>query len=285
MADEFKASIVIPTYNRGHLVSKAIETALSQTVKCEVIVCDHGSTDETSKILKDYGSRVKYIRREKDNGPIFCWLDGIINTSTDYVHLTYDDDWLDPNFMEECLSLFQEQCAFVFTGVEIHSSSGCKSSLYKDCYQTGIYSGNRIENNLMEMQLTISPGCGLFRKSDILPALMVGGLPNQKFNYHGAGPDLLMYLLPLVKYTHFGFVNKPLAHFLAHENSITTNAEKEASRSSALRDAYMQAKHYYLIYKYALNYNLGEKLYDKHIHKTKIKRYLVHIRNKLIRKP
>jgi len=63
MSHKYTASIVIPTYNRAHLVSKAIETAMSQTVPCEVIVCDHGSTDNTQQVIANYRDKVRYIRR------------------------------------------------------------------------------------------------------------------------------------------------------------------------------------------------------------------------------
>ena len=70
-------SIVIPTFNRAKLVSKAIDTALAQTVPVEVIVCDHGSTDATPELAKSYGDKIRYIRKDVDNGPIACWQDGI----------------------------------------------------------------------------------------------------------------------------------------------------------------------------------------------------------------
>jgi len=47
------------TNNRAHLVSKAIETAMSQTVPCEVIV----STDNTQQVIANYRDKVRYIRR------------------------------------------------------------------------------------------------------------------------------------------------------------------------------------------------------------------------------
>ena len=71
------ASIVIPTFNRAHLVTRAIESAINQTYPCEVVVCDHGSTDNTPDIMAQYQGKIRYIRREEDKGPIVCWRDGI----------------------------------------------------------------------------------------------------------------------------------------------------------------------------------------------------------------
>lgn len=46
-----QASIVIPTYNHAAYVAEAIESAVAQTVPCEVIVVDDGSTDDTAALL------------------------------------------------------------------------------------------------------------------------------------------------------------------------------------------------------------------------------------------
>jgi hypothetical protein len=57
-------SVVIPTYNRAALVSGAIESALSQSVRPgEVIVVDDGSDDDTGAVVARFGSAVRYIRQ------------------------------------------------------------------------------------------------------------------------------------------------------------------------------------------------------------------------------
>jgi glycosyltransferase involved in cell wall biosynthesis len=40
-------TIVIPTFNRSAMLRRCIESALAQTLACEVIVVDHGSKDDT----------------------------------------------------------------------------------------------------------------------------------------------------------------------------------------------------------------------------------------------
>lgn len=50
-----KISIVMTTYNRGHLIRKSIDSLLQQTYKnIEIIIVDNGSTDNTPEILKEY---------------------------------------------------------------------------------------------------------------------------------------------------------------------------------------------------------------------------------------
>lgn len=245
-AAEPRASIVIPTFNRADRVVRAIDTALEQTVPCEVIVVDHGSKDHTSDVVQGYGERVRYLRRDTDNGPFYGWLDGVIHASADKVHITYDDDYIAPDFTEKCLAQFGDDCAYVFTGVQGHAEEGEDWSQFDGMFATGSHPAREIERYLLRTRLTISPGCAFFRKADALQALLVGKVPLSTSDYHGVGPDLLLFLMPLLRYPRFAFVDERLAHFVAHKGSITTDAMADAARGERLRAGYDEAKNYYL---------------------------------------
>ena len=54
-------SVIIPTYNRGHLLPRALDSALAQVEPGdEVIVADDGSSDNTQEVAKRYGDRVMF---------------------------------------------------------------------------------------------------------------------------------------------------------------------------------------------------------------------------------
>jgi glycosyltransferase involved in cell wall biosynthesis len=58
-------SVVLPTYNRAHLVGASVQTLLAQEgVDCEIIVVDDGSTDGTAAALAALGDpRVRVLTR------------------------------------------------------------------------------------------------------------------------------------------------------------------------------------------------------------------------------
>lgn len=63
--------MVITTYNRAHLVGRAIDSALSQTYSAiDVVVVDDGSSDDTMDVLARYADepRLRVVRHERNRG-------------------------------------------------------------------------------------------------------------------------------------------------------------------------------------------------------------------------
>jgi glycosyltransferase involved in cell wall biosynthesis len=59
-------SIIVPSYNRAHLISKTIDSLLHQTYNnYEIIIIDDGSTDNTEDVVKKYStSGVIYVKKQ-----------------------------------------------------------------------------------------------------------------------------------------------------------------------------------------------------------------------------
>ncbi|MBI5624987.1 MAG: glycosyltransferase [Elusimicrobia bacterium] len=68
-------SIILPTYNRGHMIGGALTTVMSQTFQdFEVLIVDDGSTDDTPQMITAWTKdpRVKYHRLPKNIGNMYC---------------------------------------------------------------------------------------------------------------------------------------------------------------------------------------------------------------------
>jgi glycosyltransferase involved in cell wall biosynthesis len=94
----FTVSVVIPTYNIGKLVARAIDSVLAQTHQPdEIIVVDDGSTDDTADVIKSYGPKVKYIYQD-NLGLAGARNTGIKAATCEWVaFLDGDDEWLPDN--------------------------------------------------------------------------------------------------------------------------------------------------------------------------------------------
>jgi len=56
-------SVIIPSYNRAHLIGETIRSILGQSLPPqEIIVVDDGSTDDTQRVIASFGGRVHYTR-------------------------------------------------------------------------------------------------------------------------------------------------------------------------------------------------------------------------------
>lgn len=238
-------SVVIPTFNRATLVGRAIDSALAQTHPCEVVVCDHGSTDDTPAVASAYGDRIRYIRRPEDCGPIACWRDGIEQASGEFIHINFDDDWADPSFVAQCLALMRSDVGFVYSRFAMHFP-GLASTEVSPRNPEGVQPMTMIVRHLLRLDLTLSPGCALFRRYDVLKNLLaeVPGAAGPYGRKSGVGEDLLLFLLTSLDYPRYGHVREPLAHFLAHPHSITTNAIA-SQKYQQIVAAYANAKAHY----------------------------------------
>ena len=116
-------SVIIPTYNRAHLIGRAIQSVLNQTYQdFEVIVVDDGSTDNTEEVIKEYQEqdrRIRYIRHEKNKGGSAARNTGIKLAKGKYIGLLDDDDeWL-PEKLEKQMRKFQnssEKVGVIYSG-------------------------------------------------------------------------------------------------------------------------------------------------------------------------
>ena len=106
--ERIKVSVLMLTYNRETLVSRAIESILNQThTNFEFIIVDNGSIDKSGQIADQYAqkdSRIRVIHRDK--GTISAGRNTALDAAQgDYIAFVDDDDWAEPDFLEFLLSL------------------------------------------------------------------------------------------------------------------------------------------------------------------------------------
>jgi len=96
-----KFSIVITTYNRLTFLRRAVESALAQTVPCEIVIADNASTDGTEEYVANLGDRVVYRRNATNLHHAGAVNVGIEAATGDWIKFLDDDDYLAPQCLEQ----------------------------------------------------------------------------------------------------------------------------------------------------------------------------------------
>jgi len=105
-------SIIIPTYNRAHLIVETLDSIVTQSYEnWECIIIDDGSSDNTCLVLCEYvsrDSRFQYHHRSntRPKGPSSCRNYGFELSKGEYINWFDDDDIMLPLALEERLSAF-----------------------------------------------------------------------------------------------------------------------------------------------------------------------------------
>lgn len=94
-------SVIIPTYNRAHLLERAIKSVLRQSYSSlELIVVDDGSKDETPMVISKYPLR--YVRLPSNRGVALARNRGILKARGNLIaFLDSDDEFLPPKIEKQ----------------------------------------------------------------------------------------------------------------------------------------------------------------------------------------
>ena len=92
-----RISILIPCYNAERWIQQCIESALAQTHDdCEVIVVDDGSTDDSLKVIRSFGDRIRFETGPNRGGN--AARNRLLQLATgEWVQYLDADDYLLPN--------------------------------------------------------------------------------------------------------------------------------------------------------------------------------------------
>lgn len=118
-------TVIIPTFNRSHLIGRALRSVLSQIEPHdEVIVVDDGSTDDTEAVVREVArDRVRYVRIE-NSGPGAARNRGVRAAKSDLLaFLDSDDEWL-PGKLELQRGFMAAQPDVVFCSTDFASNYG-----------------------------------------------------------------------------------------------------------------------------------------------------------------
>jgi len=103
-----KVSAIIPTFNRAHLLNRAVHSILNQSFQdFEIIIVDDASTDITENLMNEFNDRrIVYIKHKERKGASAARNTGIEIARGEYIaFLDSDDEWLSEK-LEKQLKVF-----------------------------------------------------------------------------------------------------------------------------------------------------------------------------------
>ena len=94
-------SVVIPTYNRAHLIKKTIESVRQQTFSnWELIVVDDGSTDNTKEVVLSIDDeRIHYVYQNNAERGV-ARNNGFHHSKGRYICFLDSDDYYEKDHLE-----------------------------------------------------------------------------------------------------------------------------------------------------------------------------------------
>lgn len=116
-----KVSIIIPVYNQGRFLSKALQSCLEQTHKeLEIIVINDGSTDETPQVAQSFQHHpnVKIIHQENRGLPE-ARNRGIQESDGEYICFLDSDDFYDSEKVQLQVEILDNNKAIDFVYCDI----------------------------------------------------------------------------------------------------------------------------------------------------------------------
>lgn len=205
-----KVSVIIPTYNRAHLIGRAIKSVLNQTYQdFEIIVVDDGSTDSTEEVIKEFqkkDKRIKYVKHKKNKGEGAARNTGIKISKSPFIAFQDSDDESFPQRLEKQIKVFEnesQKIGIVYSDMILIDKEEKKhyfkspeftpkdQFIYKKALDYGI--------------LNIGIGTSLVRKS----CFEVAGFFDDKIPYFVDAE----FFIRLSKYFYFYHISEPLINF------------------------------------------------------------------------
>ena len=213
-------SIIIPTYNRAHLIGETLDSVIAQTyTNWECIIVDDGSTDTTDEVVGEYvkkDSRFQYHNRPKDRkkGPCACRNYGFEFSKGEFIKWFDSDDIMYSELLEKQVGTFEEAI----------DCSVCKVAYYdfeknETLKENSINSNQLIEDYLVG-RVTFYVSGPLWRKRFLnnrkeLFDEILWNLDDWDFNLR------MLYQKPSM-----AFIDKPLIKYRVHENSLSKEIGK-----------------------------------------------------------
>ena len=176
MDERFQAglvSVIIPTYNRAHLIRETLESVRAQTCRpIEVIVVDDGSTDSTEEAVRKFAEsatdlQVSYVRQDNRGAPA-ARNRGLAESGGEFIQFLDSDDLIRPSKLAEQVRAMRggPDIQYVFSAWEMFEEGSTPPQVWRKGFRPDL-------SNVLDLMLGKDPrqllplhtANGLYRRS------------------------------------------------------------------------------------------------------------------------
>lgn len=203
-------SIIIPTYNYGRYLAKAIRSCLEQTYgNLEIVIVDDGSTDDTREIVQGFDDRVVYVFQQ-NQGVSAARNSGLDRASGAFVAFLDADDYLMEDSVDVRAQVLMDhpEIGIVFTDTYSCDAEG-------NVYHKGRNRKDRVSNRFYEELL-------LRHLRFQTSAAMIRASLAKRFSFprHLSNGEDLVYFSKVFFAAQGYFLARPTVVNLHHEDSL-----------------------------------------------------------------
>ena len=271
-------TVVIPTYNYGRFIVDAIRSVLDQTrPPSEIIIIDDGSTDETAAVVREFGSRVRYIRRDHA-GVCAARNHGVTESTSELIAFLDADDTWEPTNLEKQLAKFEsdDEIGLVYCAMrEFDDETGETIRLHMEGGEADV------ANNLLLWE-----GPRIVRPGGVVTV-------SRKAFDHVGGFDTRMkvgedwdFCYRVALSFKIGFVAEPLVNYRNHRAGAHRNVENmERGMLLFYEKAFATGDHELLKLRRRAYGNFHTVMAGSYLHSGRISKFLSHAANSIWMRP
>jgi len=211
-------SIVMPTFNGGKYIKRAIESVISQNFSdWKLLVINDGSKDDTESIAKEYvgkDDRIIYLKNEVNLGIQKTLNKGLRETKGKYIaRIDDDDEWIDKDKLKKQFEFLEKNPDYVLVGTGVVVVDENRKELFRYLLPS---EDTKIRNNILSKN-RFAHSSVLFDKNK---ALEFGGYSEDKNIKHLEDYDLWLKMGTVGKFAN---INEYAIRFMARSDSLTSS--------------------------------------------------------------
>lgn len=221
-----RLTILIPTYNRGHVIEKTIKNCFLQTYKdFKILIYDDGSSDNTDDVIRNlinkYQNKIQYIKGDSNKGIGHARNVLMSKFNTEFGMWLDSDDLMAHDRIEKCISYLENNSDIdiVYSNIRWFTSNNNKIKL-KDDIKIDVNKYDK--NNWKSLKFNTTCATGFFKNKI------------SKFKFESSlklgGEDVLWLWRLLQNNVKIGHINEPLYLYRNHENRIGNQKRKDSMK-------------------------------------------------------